>query len=519
MFDSLRDSMSWLHTWSGLILGSILFAVFWMGSLTVFDREIDRWMMPESRLQFVPDQFSLEAVVAKFIPQESSRWQVVFPTSRSPVAGVYYLIDEGYERVDVDPNTLSSLAVTETMAGTGFIFRFHYSLHIRWNEVGLWIVGLAAMSMLVLLVSGVIIHKKIFSDFFTFRPKKKLARSSLDLHNISGVLALPFHFAITLSGLIIYIAIYFAPVIDRTYGEHTNTFLQDSAGIWQREPAHTPAGPLSSLDSMIEQSSDIWGGSSIVYVRGWNLDDSNGTIEVRRTRLDDVSLNFDWISFDADSGELIDQHTAKPVTAAQRWITGFHFIQFDHWALRWLFFVLGIAGCVLIATGFLVWLGTRRKTHKTAGFQTVESLTVASVTGIIIATLAFFIGNRLLPVDANWLGIIRSDIEQWIFFLAWAGAFIHAFSRTAKPGIAWAEQCCLISAFSVLAVVLNSMTTGDHLFNSISTGKFAVAGMDLMLMFGALVTAYAAHKIYSAQRKHQQHSSGNLDKFQAEQSN
>lgn len=39
-------SMVWLHSWAGVILGSVLFAIFWMGTLSVFDAEIDRWMMP-----------------------------------------------------------------------------------------------------------------------------------------------------------------------------------------------------------------------------------------------------------------------------------------------------------------------------------------------------------------------------------------------------------------------------------------------------------------------------------------
>ena len=38
MFSSIRDSLTWLHTWGGVFLGSILFAVFWMGTLSVFDR-------------------------------------------------------------------------------------------------------------------------------------------------------------------------------------------------------------------------------------------------------------------------------------------------------------------------------------------------------------------------------------------------------------------------------------------------------------------------------------------------
>ena len=44
MGPSFRASMNLLHTWTGVVLGGVLFAIFWTGTLCVFDREIDRWM-------------------------------------------------------------------------------------------------------------------------------------------------------------------------------------------------------------------------------------------------------------------------------------------------------------------------------------------------------------------------------------------------------------------------------------------------------------------------------------------
>ena len=49
MFQNLRQAMTWLHTWFGLLLGFVLVVVFFFGSLSVFDREIDRWAVPASR--------------------------------------------------------------------------------------------------------------------------------------------------------------------------------------------------------------------------------------------------------------------------------------------------------------------------------------------------------------------------------------------------------------------------------------------------------------------------------------
>lgn len=70
----------------------------------------------------------------------------------------------------------------------------HYSLQLNWKNLGIFVVGLAALVMLVALVTGVIMHRKVFKEFFTFRPRSGFQRSALDLHNMTGVVALPFHF-------------------------------------------------------------------------------------------------------------------------------------------------------------------------------------------------------------------------------------------------------------------------------------------------------------------------------------
>lgn len=56
MKEGFRQSMAWLHTWSGLVVGWILFAVFVTGTLSYFRPEISQWMRPELRdAQVAPD--------------------------------------------------------------------------------------------------------------------------------------------------------------------------------------------------------------------------------------------------------------------------------------------------------------------------------------------------------------------------------------------------------------------------------------------------------------------------------
>lgn len=186
---------------------------------------------------------------------------------------------------------------------------------------------------------------------------------------------------------------------------------------------------------------------------------------------------------------------ASPEGPRPRFLVGLHLIQFDHWALRWLYFFAGLSGCILIATGFLYWLETRRTKHEKMGLRgvrLVEGLALGSVTGILVATLAFFVVNRLLPLGFEFGGTERPALEVWVFYLVWIGTFAHAWSR---PGRAWLEQCWLIAALSVLAVVLNAVTTGDHLVRSFSEGLWPVFYMDLLLLVGAVVALLAARRL------------------------
>tara|TARA_B100000902_G_scaffold369355_1_gene393477 strand:+ start:626 stop:2227 length:1602 start_codon:yes stop_codon:yes gene_type:complete len=510
MFSSIRDSLTWLHTWGGVFLGSVLFAVFWMGTLSVFDREIDRWMNPESRLEILNENFSVDFVLEEYLPPEASRWEIVYPSERDKVLRLFYVASNGYERIDINPVNYERLSYTETAAGTGFIYPFHY--HLMFSQgIGKWIVAFASMVMLVLLVSGIIIHKKILIDFFTFRPRKKLTRSSLDLHNITGVMGLPFHFAITISGLILFQNYYAAPVIDRTYGGDSFSYPPPMAynravgGVG--ESVRTPIGKspqsLASVDSMLEQTKMLWGGLPF-YVRAYNYNDVSGTVQFRRNREDAVPLNFDWISFDAATGDLLKNFSPKPLAQSWRWITGFHFIQFDHWVARWLFFVLGLTGCILIATGFIVWFETRRKRHSKedlTSVRVVESLTITSVTGLIAATFAFFLSNRLLPDDAYWINGSRVSTEIGFFYLVWFLTLLHAFARHKTSILGWAEQCFLVALLGIFAVCANAFSTGDHILRSLADGLYDVAGMDILLILSSVAALAVSIKLYKRNYK------------------
>lgn len=491
--------MHWLHSWLGVVLGSVLLVIFWTGSLSLFDREIDRWMQPSTRLAPPPAEFSLDRSVishAKRLAGSSPVWTITLPTARTPTLQLdYHDPQRGSVRRHIDPRTGELLADDGSWAGTGFIFPFHFSLHLRWRDIGYWLVGAAGMGMLALLVSGIVAHRKLVAEFFTFRPAKRLQRSLLDLHNLTGVMVLPFHFIISLSGLAIFCLIYFPSIASDLYPEGRAQLQLEALGSYTR-PAADSAAQLASLDEMLHHAERIWAdteGTGRAYLlRVWNPGDSDAYVEIRRGFADEVTMTADRLTFDGRSGALLHQHRTPPIVGAQRYLTGLHFIQFNHWTLRWLYFAGGLSGCLLISTGMLFWSGARRTRHSARiGSRLMDAVSVGASVGLVIATLAFFVANRILPGDMAEPAQ-RASLEACFFFLAWSLALAHAALRPAK---AWQEQLTIAAGMALLAVVLNWLTTGEHILHSLNEGVTAVAGMDLMLLALAGVCVMSARRI------------------------
>jgi uncharacterized iron-regulated membrane protein len=543
MFTSFRLSMTWLHTWFGLVLGYVLMVCFFFGALSVFDREIDRWAIPETR--FAPQPMPsfdkmLLPILAKTLPDEKTYAQEVaqyvdlskhplpardslkpdevfaYTTHRDPVLfmGVGFAlpnaIDPDAENhahgfVTIDPRNGTVLPADRFhKIGSDFFYPMHYSLHLHWKDLGYWIVGLAALAMLAALVSGVVMHRKIFREFFTFRPHKHTQRSVLDLHNLTGVVALPFHFFFAFTGLVIFASIYL-PVSETTL----RPLAQQQAALEAAKTGlpHKAAGvpaPMASVDAMVAEAQRRWAARNMPGEVGLltinHVGDKNSTVSIFRAGSDRVTLVGQGVHFEAPSGRVLrEDPPPTAVTGINEFLTGLHLQHFRHWLLRWLYVLGGLLGCVCITTGFIFFVEKRKQQHAKAGVggaRIVDALAVTTVTGMVIATIAMLVLNRALPPD--W--VQRGVWEERGFWLAWLLALLHAVWRTApvlqaKIAPAWREQCWAIAVLSLLAVVLNGWTTGDHLLDTVAAGYWPVAGVDLSLLAAGGLAMWAARRL------------------------
>jgi len=530
---SFRQAMAWLHTWFGLVLGFVLMAAFFFGALSVFDREFDRWAIPSTRFEpqpmpsyerilrpaferMQPTRQAVDAMRPRVEGEMPARFDTVgswsaYTTHRDPVLALFagYQVPNAkdpdeliWADATIDPRDGTPLPDDSLKVGSGFFYPMHYSLTLDWKNLGIWIVGLSALVMLAALVSGVVMHRKLFREIFTFRPGKGGLRSVLDLHNLTGVVALPFHFFFAFTGLLIFSAAYFFPVghtqLHDLHDLHAEVEARELGLPHKR--AGVPAG-LADVDAMVADAQRRWEARGMAGDVGFlvlqHVGDANGYVSVYRAGTDRIALVGQGIHYKASSGELIrEDPVATPVGKVAEFLTGLHLQHFRHWLLRWLYVLGGLLGAVCIATGFVFFVEKRKRQHAKQGSQgarIVDALAVTTVTGMVLAALGILVANRLLPLDLP----ARGDWERYAFWAVWALALVHAGLRSAPvarglSNPAWREQCWAIVALALAAVALNWISTGDHLLRTIGAGYWPVAGVDLALLATAAVAGATA---------------------------
>ena len=497
-----------MHTWLGIGLVSVTFIIFWMGTLSVFTDEIDQWMIPEKRITFT-GYISLDETAKPFLEEVYGETGlgslIILPTKREPTLRVFYFENGEFVGSHLHPETGEPLSLLDTKAASEFLYPMHYTLHLHWNEIGEWIVGVATFSMILLVVSGTIIHQKLISDFFTFRPKKALRRSTLDLHNLSGVIGIPFMLLICVSGLLLADDVYIPYPLDVIYKDDTAQIALNR-GEFMRPATGEFVQSSISLDAFRKKAEKMWNegrqGDRLIRADqvGWvHIGDAEEFVSIRSTVSPHmVPLVQGWTYYDSQSEEIIFGYEQLKFMNSISWLRGAHVLQFDHVVLRWLYFFAGILGCIVIATGAIFWMKKRENNPamRPVQMQAVRAIIIASTTGVIAATGAFLVINRILPSSFTIGAFDRSEAEVLTFFSVWALSLLHA---SVRDKAAWADQCIAIAAFAGVATLLNWVTTGDHIVAAGAQGLWSVAGMDFMLLATALVAALSVFRLRRTQ--------------------
>lgn len=497
MKEGFRQSMAWLHTWAGLVVGWLLFAIFATGSSAYFQSEITRWMMPEVAAP-PPDRDAAVQNAITWLGRNAAGagdWSISPASKRDAAATLYWqppadapAAARTSARLDGQGREVAARAT----AGGEFLYRFHFELHYMPWWLGRYLIGIAAMAMLVAIVSGIVTHKKIFADFFLLRIGKG-QRSWLDAHNVTGVLVLPFHLMITYTGLVTLATMYMPWGVTANFTTPAAFF--EATYPYPEPPARTGvAAPLAPFAPIAAEARRIWGDRDIGYVRVLTPGDRAQRIIVASSSEDGLSARGTQLTFDGTTGRLIGRSPPRGVALqTESVMVGLHMGEYARPVLRWLYFLSGLAGTAMVGSGLVLWTVKRRArladpARPHLGFRLVETLNIGTIAGVPAAIATYFLANRLLP-----LGLAeRGGREVMAFFAAWAAAMLWAAVR--PPRRAWVELLATVAALFALVPVVSALTTGRNLPASLVAGDWVFAGFDLVMLALALMFGWAARK-------------------------
>jgi uncharacterized iron-regulated membrane protein len=508
-------------------------------------------MKPETH-QSVPSSSQLQQtqVALNYLQKnypDAGSWTIQLPNSRQTTTelnirkqGEDLQARRGGERITIDSATGQVIEARDTRGG-GFLYRFHFELYGVDRIWARWLVGLATMLMFVAIISGIITHKKIFKDFFTFRSGKG-QRSWLDAHNATAVFALPFHIMITFSGLLLLMFMFMPWGINQVYEDRQEFFqemrgggqqnnarnrttenrngtantaqgqsgqAQQTAGNEQRsrgerrakhqQEAGQPAA-LTDLAPIIANAQTQWKDNPIASIQIIAPNTTNASIELRALYAKSVIqrgvypvLKFNGVTGKNISDDLQARNTSVPM-GIYNVVTVLHEARGLDLTFRWLLFFSGVLGTLMVATGLILWCVKRapqqqKQGYKSFGYRFVEVMNIAAVIGLPIACAAYFYANRFIPFELE----ARLNWEIRVFFIAWLASLIYAAIRPHRQ--AWLELLMLATVAYALLPLINFMTGGQALWNSIANGQWMIASFDLMTWTIAILFFLSFYKV------------------------
>jgi uncharacterized iron-regulated membrane protein len=537
----LRRTMIWLHTWSSILLGWLLFAIFLTGTLSYFRAEISHWMTPERHGSYLTQESLVTAYTRlKEIAPDATRWDISLPSARNNTVSLNWQ-EEGVNERRRGPKEVLNAATGEPIderetRGGDFLYRFHFELYGLPRGFSRTLVEIATMCMFIALISGVIMHRKIFSDFFSFRTQKRSLGWG-DAHAVTAVLALPFHVMITFSGLLLLSSslIFWTENTRGGGGERApqanqaNQMAQGGRERGANPPMtnqETRERPTEARENRPTREQNGARANNRVGAETHREKPSNPHREARdlstpplqamlqnaQTQLDarieriqihqplqkgasfvftsserDVLLaergSSDSVTFSAN-GEITGQEALKTsdssfFTAASGVFRTLHEARFADSIVRWCFFISGVMGTLMVGTGSILWASKRAKKQMgRVGFELVNTLNIASITGLCGAVAVYFWLNRLLPADFA----SRQDWEINGFFIAWLVALVHALFFRNRG--AWLHQLFVCGALFMALPVLDQLTSPVGLWHAVSHAdalRLSFDGMCLLL--------------------------------------
>lgn len=490
-----------VHGWSGVLLGLLLFAVIVTGTAAVFTHEITAWSggstglsdpfnRPINRLAQTLSAKAPETYRGDMSIRRTDTGHLTFffhkdainPSGAGDAIGVMYYVDGNDQVSSRREGWISALSAEDPETALGrFLVDLHVRLHLP-NPYGLILTGVLGLAMLVAAISGLLIHRHLFTDIFTLRSRNRIV-GVRDAHTVAATWTLPHAFVLAFTGAFFSFALSVGvPLMAHVaFNGDQPAMIETLVGKLQ-SPNAAPAG-LASLDEPLADSR-ARAGTPIVSAVVENIGRADAQVAVAHEARDG-DLNGVTFVYNASTGVFLGQKPAlgtKPSigSSALGLMGPLHFGTFAGWWSKAVWFALGATTAYVTWSGLSLWM---RRRADNPNWRILDRLARWFCGGlpfsIAVSAAAFFL---TLPAG-------QSHIWTPIGFLTGAAmSFVAATTIRRQKVIDW-----LLAATGVILLALPLLrlySGGPSWMDAIESSATTIVTVDLLVLTGA-VTCFA----------------------------
>ncbi|WP_300379167.1 PepSY domain-containing protein [Henriciella sp.] len=411
------------HSVMGLVISALLFIICVSGTAAVFEDEIGWWENPVSSPIESVSSDTAQAAARSVIAEQPETTHLYL-----------YLPKDGWPRfVAGGDDGLKTASASGELTGeyetpwNDFLIHLHYYLTLP-TSFGMIVVAIFGVMLVAMAISGFMAHPRVFRDAFRFRNKGQPRLAQADLHNRLSVWTAPFHIAIALTGAMIGLFSIVALVLAQTSYDGDTAKLSEA--LFGSEPAtdESPAdladvgAAMTTLSSVAPEAEPF-----LVVLHDPGTAGQHITIYGEHT---DRLIYGETYNFDAAGDYTGRGHESDGELGEQVFMSTYrlHFGDFGGLAVKAAYALLGLALCIMIASGLNIYLLKRAEAGR--AMPRTEAAWSALVWGtpawLGLTLLSGLLGaNALVMTGLFWIGLSASAIACAFAFDARIAGRLH----------------------------------------------------------------------------------------------
>jgi uncharacterized iron-regulated membrane protein len=367
----LKKGMLFFHRWLGFISGLVVFIVSITGCIFCFQDEIQdaihdyRTVESHGKAYLKPSQ--LVSIVKKNYPKVSPDY-IYYYGEKRPASVLANTGKDGYLYIYINPYT-GQITHAETTQSNFFIVVEYIHLYLLLPPaIGKWVVGVSVIIFMMIMVTGLILwwpkRKTDRKRSFSIKWGGRWRRINYDLHNVLGFYATAVAMILAISGL----AIAFEPVSKAIYNTANvgrNIKYEDEV----REPKSDLLKKVGIVKQPVIDMAFAYARQQSPKAEMFLIHNDPAVLGAIGVGAYPQSMHYAYASgyeFDKYNGKLLKTYSynkKSPGLKLNEMNYDIHVGQIGGITTKIIAFLASLICASLPVTGFIIWLGKRKKSR------------------------------------------------------------------------------------------------------------------------------------------------------------